>query len=265
MTNPPPEVSPEPKPAPEPKIAGRAFVYRGEGTGLFQRLTWDAGRVLSRIITLLLFGLRVQGQSNIPKTGAVLLITNHQSFLDPWIIGIRLRRQIHYMARDSLFKRGFLGWLMELLNSYPVKRGAADLQAIRMTVERLEQGRVVNIFPEGTRTADGAIGPVAPGIVLILNRVKTPLTIVPVVIDGAFESWPRRNKFPHPHFIRIAYGQPLLAGDLKGLQADQVALRLRQRLVELQEQMHSAHAALSRQKLDADIAKPPEAGRRRGR
>ena len=242
-----------------------AYEYRGEGTGLFQRCCWNMGRFLSKIISMVLFGLRVQGRENIPATGPVLMITNHQSFLDPWLIGIKLGRQVHYMARHTLFKGGILGWVMEVLNCYPVKRGAADLQAIRITIERLNQGRLVNIFPEGTRSTDGTISPLAPGMTLILHRAQASLQIVPVVIEGAFEAWPRRNKFPHPHPIGMAYGKPIPAAELKGLKPEEIAMQLRMRLVELQEQLQSPHAAESRRRYDEDAAKPLEPSRRRGR
>jgi len=256
------------EPAAEQKNAGggkpvKVPVHRGEGTGVFQYCIWYLGCVFSRIAGWLFLGLRVEGLENIPATGPLLLLTNHQSFLDPWLLCIRLPRQVHFMARDTLFKGGFFQWLMEFMNTFPVKRGGADLQAIRTAAERLMDNRLVNIFPEGTRTADGTIGPVAPGIVLILKRVTVPLTIVPVVLDGSFEAWPRRSKFPHPHKIRIAYGRPLAADELKALAPEEVALRLRRALVELQEQLGSPHAGASRQLLEAQAAQP--AGPRRGR
>jgi 1-acyl-sn-glycerol-3-phosphate acyltransferase len=244
-----PDKSEPPKPA--PKAPARAYVYRGEGTSLFQAFAWKFGWVLSRIISFLMFRLSAQGTENIPRTGGVLVITNHQSFLDPWLIGIPLHRQIHFMARDSLFKGGFLGYLLELLNSFPVRRGSADLAAIRTAIERIEQGRVVNIFPEGTRSEDGTIGTLAPGMVLILNRVKTPFVVVPLLIDGAFEAWPRKKKFPHPHRIRMAFGSAIPCAEFKGVKPEAVAARLREALIQLQEQINSPHAAASRAKLTA--------------
>jgi 1-acyl-sn-glycerol-3-phosphate acyltransferase len=87
---------------------GKSYVFRGEGTGLWQAFSWNVGRLVSRILSMLLFRLHVRGQAGIPKTGGVLLIANHQSFLDPWLIGIAPSRQVHYMARDTLFRGGFL-------------------------------------------------------------------------------------------------------------------------------------------------------------
>src|ERR1035438_5296497 len=99
------------------------------------------------------------------------------------------------MARDSLFKGGVLSYLLELWNAFPVKRGSADLTAIRMAVERLDSGHMVNIFPEGTRSEDGSIGNVASGFSLILRRCKAEVALVPVLIDGAYGAWPRKAKF----------------------------------------------------------------------
>src|SRR5215217_5899946 len=127
----------------------RPYTFRGEGTGRWQSFSWALGRTISRIVSMLLFRFHATGQAGIPKTGGVLMVMNHQSFLDPWLIGIAPSRQIHYMARDTLFRGGFLGYLLELWNSFPVKRGAADLTAIRTAVERPDKGFIVNIFPEG--------------------------------------------------------------------------------------------------------------------
>lgn len=248
-----PTISPPAPPRPAP-----AYVFRGEGHGLFQRLAWNTGRLISRILSILLFRLHVSGQSNIPKSGGVLMITNHQSFLDPWLIGIAPSRQVHYMARDTLFKRGLLLFLLELLNAFPVKRGAADLTAIRTAVDRLDKGFLLNIFPEGTRSEDGSIGHIAAGVSLILNRCKTDITIVPVCIDGAFEAWPRSSRFPHPHPIRIRHGKPIPAGEWRALSPEALAVRLRSDLVNLQSAMHSPYAERSQQRL-AEILAAPQA------
>jgi len=225
--------------------AGIHFVYRGEGLHWWQRAMWVVGRVILWLLTLILFRLRTRGMENVPKKGGVLLVTNHQSFLDPPLIGIALRRQIHYMARETLFKGGFLQWLAETLNTFPVKRGQADLAAVRMAVERLDKGFVVNIFPEGTRTEDGSIGTIAPGVALIVGRCKTPVSIVPVVIDGAFEAWPRTQRLPHPGRIRIVYGKPILPEEFKGLKGAELAARIREAMVGMQRAMGSAHSEKS--------------------
>lgn len=270
--------APTPPPAP-PKAS---YIFRGEGTSRFQRLSWNTGRLFSRILSVLCFRLHVSGQNNIPRTGGVLMVTNHQSFLDPWLVGIAPSRQIHYMARDTLFNKrgglqGFLHYLLELWNAFPVKRGSGDLGAIRMAVERLEKGFILNIFPEGTRSEDGTIGPMAPGMVLILNRVKTePPPILPVIIDGAFDAWPRNKKFPSVFggsSIRIHHGKPIPAAEWKTWSPDELAARVRRELVKLQREIGSRHADASEARLareEAEAAAAAAAGggekprRRRG-
>jgi 1-acyl-sn-glycerol-3-phosphate acyltransferase len=231
---------------------GQAYVYRGEGSGFRQVLAWNVGKWISRVLATLLFGLQTRGIKNIPRTGPVLLVTNHQSFLDPWLIGVPVPRQVHYMARDTLFKGGFLGFLLELLNAFPIKRGRADLTAIRLATDRLQDGYMVNLFPEGTRTEDGTIGPIAPGVSLILRRCKVPVTVVPLVFDGALEAWGRQRKLPRVWPVRLQVGAPLSGETLKALPADELGQLLREKLVGLQELMGSPHAAASRARLQRE-------------
>jgi 1-acyl-sn-glycerol-3-phosphate acyltransferase len=243
-----------PPPAPAPTLAKRPYKNRGEGAGWFQRLQWNTGRFISRILSMLLFHLRVGGQASIPPTGGILMVTNHQSFLDPWLIGVAPSRQIHYMARDTLFKGGFLQYAAEVCNTFPVKRGQADLTAIRTAVERLDKGYIVNIFPEGTRSEDGSIGPVAPGVSLILSRCKTDVHIQPVIVDGAHDAWPRHAKLPRPHPIRVQYGRAIPPAEWKPLRPEALAWRIRRELVALQAAIGSHHAAISQARLDQDLA-----------
>ncbi len=234
-----------------------AYTFRGEGNGPLQKLSWNIGRLFSRILAMLLFRLRVSGQAGIPKTGGVLMISNHQSYLDPWLLGIGPTRQLHYMARDTLFKGGFLTWLMELWNVFPVKRGSADLGAIRTAVERLDEGFLLNIFPEGTRSEDGSLGTIAGGFSLILNRTKTDVAILPTLIDGAFEAWPRKSKFPKiftNNSIRILHGTPIPATEWRALSPDELALRIRHEWIKLQRDVNGPHAAASQARLEADLA-----------
>lgn len=241
---PPPPVSP-----PAAASHARNYVYRGEGESWYQPILWDSGRLISQLLSLLLFRLRVFGVENVPKRGPALLVTNHQSFLDPWLIGIAVLRQIHFMARDTLFKGGFLGWLNETLNAFPVKRGQGDRAAIRTAAERLDRGFIVNIFPEGTRSLDGPIGPIAPGMALIIRGCKRPVPVIAVVIDGAFEAWPRTRKLPRPHPIRIIYGKPITPEEIKTMSPDELAARVRRDLVELQAKVGSVHAEASARRI----------------
>ncbi len=226
--------------------------YRGEGSGWFQATAWRIGQVFFQFIAVLLFQMRARGRQNVPPVGGALLVTNHQSFLDPWLIGVPLWRQIHYMARESLFRGGFWQWMLESTNAFPIRRGRADSAAIREALGRLERGFLVNVFPEATRSADGTIGPIASGVAIIVRRSRVP--VVPVVIDGAFEAWPRGQTFPHffrP--IKLIYGKPIAHETLAQLSADEVSVLIREAMIKLQEDVNSPHAAASRRRLAEDL------------
>ena len=237
--------------------SSRPYVFRGEGTDRWQALLWNFGRVFFQFIAILLFHVRISGRENVPTKGAALLVTNHQSMLDPWLIGIALKRQIHYMARESLFRGGIIQYLFERTNAFPIRRGRADTTAIRESLNRLEKGYLVNIFPEATRTADGSIGPVAAGVAVIVRRARVP--VIPVSVEGAFEAWPRGRRLPRPRPIRIRYGKPIDITELESLSADDIAIRIRRELVALQRQLGSSHAAKSEMRIESDI----QAGRKR--
>lgn len=186
------------------EAAGRAVPHE-------RTLVWKFLQAGCRIGTTLLFDLKVYGVRHVPPTGGALLISNHQSFLDPILLGVRLLRPMSYMARSGLFKGRFFGWLIRSLNAFPVRQGEGDVGAIRQTIRRLHEGHLLNIYPEGSRTEDGEIAPIQPGIALILKRAHVP--IVPVVIDGSFAAWPRGKRLFRAHPIRVMYGPPM---DLTG-------------------------------------------------
>ena len=235
----------------------RGYTYRGEGSWWVQGFLWKIGRVFFQFIAVLMFHIRTFNRWNIASTGGALLVTNHQSFLDPWLIGIAIKRQIHYMARDSLFQGGLTQWMMESTNTFPIRRGRADSTAVREAIARLNKGYLVNIFPEATRTSDGTIGPIAAGVAIIVHRCQAP--VIPIVIDGAFEAWPRNQKFPSCKPIRILYGTPISHAELATLSADEIAVRIRREMVDLQTKLHSPHAAASRRRMEDDL----KAGKRR--
>jgi 1-acyl-sn-glycerol-3-phosphate acyltransferase len=164
-------------------------------------------RLLAQLIFTFLFRGRVFGVRHVPRRGGVLLVSNHQSFLDPVLATLAVPRECHYMARDTLFHHPLLRRVIEYLNAFPVKRGRADMGAIKETLRRLKAGKLVLTFPEGTRTQDGSIGPMRPGVVLLARKARVP--VVPVLILGAFESWPRTRKLPLLRPILVAYGEPI--------------------------------------------------------
>lgn len=172
-------------------------------------------RALCQLAFVLVFRGRVYGARNVPRSGPVLLACNHQSFLDPVLATVAIPRECHYMARDSLFRNPFLRALIESLNAFPVRRGTADLAAVKETLRRLRNNAVIAAFPEATRTPDGRLQPMRGGVALLARKAGAPL--VPTLILGAYESWPRQAKLPRPRPILIAYDRPILPAELEGL------------------------------------------------
>ena len=180
-------------------------------------VVWKVVRLLFRLYFTVLFDLKVYGVRNVPRRGGVLLVSNHQSLLDPPLLGVRLERPMSYMAKSELFRKRWFEWLIRSLGAFPVKQGAGDVGAIKETVNRLQQGRMLNIFPEGARTLTGEIGPMQSGVALVVRRAGVPL--IPVAIHGSFEAWPKGARFWHSHPIRMVYGPPL---DVTGMKGDQI-------------------------------------------
>jgi 1-acyl-sn-glycerol-3-phosphate acyltransferase len=188
-------------------------------------------RLVCQAVFLLFFRGRVFGTAKVPRTGGVLLVCNHQSFFDPVLATLALPRECHYMARDSLFRNQFFRRLIESLNAFPIKRGTADLGAIKETLRRLKSGALVVTFPEATRTPDGSLQPMAPGVILLARKARVP--VVPAAILGAFESWPRQARLPRPHRVIVAYGEPLSADVLAGSPDDVCIAEVRRRIQQL--------------------------------
>lgn len=160
-----------------------------------------------QVIFSICFSARCIGRENLPAQGGVLLACNHQSYLDPMLAAMGLRRQVNYMAKDSLFRNPLGAWLLRSLATFPVKRGSADLTAIKEALRILKNGEVLALFGEGTRSHDGAIAEIQPGIIMLARKAQVP--VVPVVIDGTFEAWPRNRKICRFSTIRVMYGQPM--------------------------------------------------------
>lgn len=157
-------------------------------------------------VCLVLFRYRVIRLARLPRTGPVLLAVNHQSYVDPVLAGSAMPRPVHFMARRTLFVGAF-GRLIRSVYAFPVDRDRADLQAVREAMALLGRGRCLLIFPEGTRTKDGRLGPMRSGFGMLARRSGAP--IVPVYIDGAFRAWPRQRLLPRPRTIRIWLGEPI--------------------------------------------------------
>ena len=141
-----------------------------------------------------------------PATGPVVVLANHQSYLDPPMVGCFMPRPIGYLARDTLFK-GLLGPLIRAYDSIPIDRDGSGLAGIRATLKRIKDGDAVLMFPEGTRSPDGQLQPLKPGFIALVRRGKA--SILPVGIAGSYEAWPRERKLPAPRPIAVSFGESI--------------------------------------------------------
>src|SRR5579863_6099955 len=165
------------------------------------------GWCLYRTTFALYFRWRVYNSERVPRKGAVILAANHESFLDPPLVGSGLKRDINYLARKSLFRVPGLGWILRTVNAVPVDRdggGAAGLKAI---MDRLHAGGAIILFPEGTRTSDGKFQPARSGVGLTV--IKSDAPVVPVRVFGTYEAWGRHVRIPKPHRVSLKYGKPM--------------------------------------------------------
>ncbi len=161
-----------------------------------------------RLIGTIFQNLKVYNVTNVPLSGGVLLLSNHQSFVDPAFIASKLPRKLSFLARASLFDPILFGWIIRQLNAFPVKQGKGDVGAMKQSIALLQQGKALLMFPEGQRTHSGKMQAIAPGAALIVKRAKVP--IVPIAIEGAFDVWPKHRMLPRTGKVRINFGKPVM-------------------------------------------------------
>jgi 1-acyl-sn-glycerol-3-phosphate acyltransferase len=169
------------------------------------------------------FSLRTEGSTHMPATGPVLLLANHQSFIDPILVGLAARRHLRYLARKTLFRNPAFTWFIKSLNAVPVNQEGFARDGLQAIIDLLNHGQAVTVFPEGERTLTGRMNPFRPGIHLVLKRVECQ--IVPVGIAGAYEAWPRWRAYPLPaplflppcpRTIAVTIGKPIPSSIYKG-------------------------------------------------
>lgn len=169
--------------------------------------SYRLGWIFFRAFFALYFRVRYHNPERVPGEGPVILASNHASFLDPPLVGSGLRRMVNYLARDTLFDAPLVGAVLRSWKVVPVDReggGGAGLKAI---LDRLLNGGVILLFPEGTRSLDGKLRPAKAGIGLTV--IKSAAPVVPVRVLGTHEAYGRHLKWPRPRRLTVKYGQPM--------------------------------------------------------
>lgn len=143
---------------------------------------YPVARAICRLALILLRRWEVYGEKNIPEKGPVVVVANHISYWDPVAVGCALNRRVYFMAKGELFEIAVLGPLISWLGAFPVYRDRVDSAAIRTALTHLRAGRVVGLFPEGTRSHTDELLEPHIGAAMIASRVGAP--IVPVALEG---------------------------------------------------------------------------------
>jgi len=213
-----------------------------EGETFFRRAWYELLRRPVALTAILAFQVRYSGRENIPSKGGVLVVSNHQSHLDPPLIGLGCPRQMNYLARRSLFAFAPFRWLIASLGAIPIDLEGSGIDGLKESLRRLRRGEMLLVFPEGTRTYDGRIAPFRPGFTTL--AVRSQAAILPAAIDGAFAAWPRRRRFPRPGRIAVHYGKPIFPHEFAAYNQRELLAEVERRVREC-----SAHLAAYRKRL----------------
>ncbi len=165
---------------------------------------YSFARSLVNAVLKPVYRIEVIGRENIPEDGGVLLCSNHIDNLDPPVVGITAPRPVHFMAKEELFSVPLLGKIVPHLNAFPVKRGMSDREALRKGLGILKDGKVLGLFPEGTRSKTGEMGKGLAGAGFFALRSEAH--VVPCAIIGPYKAFKK---------LKVVYGKPIDMGSIK--------------------------------------------------
>jgi 1-acyl-sn-glycerol-3-phosphate acyltransferase len=155
----------------------------------------------------LYLGLTREGLEHVPPRGAAILICNHASYMDPILLGSASPRAIHFVVLRWMYDLVLLRWFYWGMGTIPVRGSGQDSHGVKRALRTLARGRIVGIFPEGTRSPDGLLRETRRGAAMIAALSGAP--VVPAYIDGARESLPVGGRFPAPARIHVRFGPAL--------------------------------------------------------
>jgi long-chain acyl-CoA synthetase len=196
-----------------------------------------------RLVFRLIWGLKVFGTENIPRMGKCILCVNHSSYLDAFIVEASvpasLRKGLFFVGFRAYFEQPFIKNIIKYIRVIPIDPGMHFVEAMQASSYVLKNDKIVCIFPEAQRTIDGNVKEFKKGVGILAKELNIPL--VPVLITGSYESWPRTKSLPRPHPIKITFGRPFDFDELKkeGLKLgakdeyEAIALCIRQEVIKL--------------------------------
>jgi 1-acyl-sn-glycerol-3-phosphate acyltransferase len=159
------------------------------------------------LLMRLYFRLEARGTEHVPASGALLLVSNHSSVLDPPLVGGASPRQLCFLAKAELFDIPLFGRFIRALNARPVRREGSDARALKTALKVLEEGHALLVFPEGTRGPEGTLREAKPGAGML--AVLSGAAVVPVLITGSGRALPKGAGFPRPRKAVVRFGPPM--------------------------------------------------------
>jgi len=212
-------------------------------------------RAIYRTIFIIVFRWQVYGVENVPAAGGAILAVNHTSALDPLLGGASLVRKIWYVGRSSLVKNRLVDFILACQHLVPINRGSADIKATKRIIDLIKSGDIVLMFPEGTRSEDGALGQGKEGVGMFVRHAKAD--VIPCYISGAWRAMPKGAILPRPRKIRVIYGPLIKYAEFGDIPKSRDGFRLisrkiMERIAELKTRLESPNSPPPRNLTDTD-------------
>ena len=176
---------------------------------------WRTIQIVLQLLFSVFLRYRAYGHRQLEQHSGMLFLVNHQSFLDPLLVGLPLSRPVCFLARDSLFRVPIVGWVLRSTYVMPINRESASTAVMRDSIAKLRAGYWLGIFPEGTRSVDGQLGELKPGFLAIVRRAQVPVCVVG--IDGSQRAFGRGALFPRMAKVSVYFDTPIMPDELKTL------------------------------------------------
>lgn len=168
------------------------------------------------------FRVSYEGADRLPADGSYVIAPIHRSNVDTFVVGCVTRRRVRFMAKDSLWKVKPLGAFISTVGGFPVRRGSADVEAIKTALSLLAAGEPVVLFPEGARQSGPIVQPLFDGAVYVAAKAGVP--IVPVGVGGSERCMPKGSKFIYPYKVHVIVGDPIAPPAIVGRRVDRAEL-----------------------------------------
>lgn len=170
-------------------------------------MLYSVSKALFTFFFRILFRFTAQGRENVPREGGFILASNHVSYLDPLALGVGCPRKLNFIARHDLFFNPILGRWLAGVDVIPLKRGSADIFALKEAMRRVKSGKPVVLFPEGSRGSDGLSAEPQAGIGFLAAKSGVP--VIPAFVSGTEKALPKHAKFIRPHRVSVRFGRQI--------------------------------------------------------